>query len=252
MKIARVQWRIAASFCPFLLALVAEPVRAQTSAAQEAEKLHALFDEDWQWTLREYPEFATRVGDPRFNDKLTDLSAAAMESRKTHTREVLERIRSIDRARLAGQDVLSYDLFRRTAEERVAFERFPAGMIPLGGFLSPYEWMPVCQMGGVHITIPELPRLAPLHTAMSGRSRHRNGFAAARMEYARWPSLTVRMIRAEMGSRPASASRAGFLCGTIGFARARRARALDAQRHNLLDPTGRDRATARDHNGAGR
>ena len=46
------------------------------AANADAAKLHALFDDEWQWTLREYPEFATGVGDNRYNDKLTDLSVA--------------------------------------------------------------------------------------------------------------------------------------------------------------------------------
>ncbi len=60
-----------------LASLVRVPVHASAPAANpEAAKLLALFDEEWQWTLREYPEFATGVGDDRYNDKLTDLSAA--------------------------------------------------------------------------------------------------------------------------------------------------------------------------------
>ena len=135
-----------------------------SSAIQEATKLHKLFDDEWQWKLREYPEIATRTGDSRYNDKLTDLSAGAMESRKAHARDALKRIREIDRASLTGQDVLSYDMFLRDAQLAEALERFPAGVIPIGGFLAPYEWMPVTQMSGVHISISELPRLAPLRS----------------------------------------------------------------------------------------
>ena len=37
------------------------------------------------------------------------------------------------------------------------------GKIPLGGEWMPYlEWTPVTPMGGVHVDIPALPRLAPL------------------------------------------------------------------------------------------
>ena len=116
----------------------------------ETKKLHALFDDEWQWTLREYPEFATRIGDPRYNDRLTDMTAPAIETRKAHKRDLLKRIREIDRASLTGQDVLSYDLFLRETEQSVALQRFPS------------EWMPISQMGGVHLSIPELPRVAPL------------------------------------------------------------------------------------------
>jgi uncharacterized protein (DUF885 family) len=164
MSAAIAQRMILASVAPLALLSAAERACAQTRSIPEATKLHSLFHEQWQWTLREYPEFATSVGDPRYNDKLTDLSAPAMDRRKAHERDLVERIRSIDRALLTGQDVLSYDLFRREAERSVELQRFPSGNIPLGGFVSPYEWMPVCQMHGVHIDIPQLPRLVPLRT----------------------------------------------------------------------------------------
>src|SRR5262245_48355449 len=80
-------------------------------ATDEAAKLQRLFEEEWEWTLQEYPEYATTVGDNRYNDKLTNLSAEAIARRKAHEREVLNRIRQIDRSRLSGQDIVSYDLF---------------------------------------------------------------------------------------------------------------------------------------------
>jgi len=90
--------------------------------------------------------------DPRYNDRLTDLAAPALEAREAHERELLKRIREIDRGSLMGQDVLSYDLFLRETEQSVALQRFHS------------EWMPISQMSGVHISIPELPRLVPLRS----------------------------------------------------------------------------------------
>jgi hypothetical protein len=53
----------------FLL-VPAYPTKADEPPVRpDAAKLRALFDEEWQWTLREYPEFATAVGDSRYNDK---------------------------------------------------------------------------------------------------------------------------------------------------------------------------------------
>jgi uncharacterized protein (DUF885 family) len=132
---------------------------------EEGAKLHRLFDEEWEWTLREYPEYATVVGDNRYNDRLTDLSAEAIERRKAHEREMLKRIREIDRSRLTGQDVLSYDLFLRETERSVERQRFPLGKIPLLGFPSPQEWAPVSQMHGVHLDIPSSPRFTPFRVA---------------------------------------------------------------------------------------
>ena len=86
-----------------------------------------------------------------------------MDRRKAHEREYLGRLREIDRGRLTGQDVVSYDLSLAGALQDVAMQRFPAGKIPSGGeWLIYYEWMPLSQMGGVHLDIPALPRLVPL------------------------------------------------------------------------------------------
>lgn len=138
----------------FVVLVLTSQGRAGVALASpdDAKKIHSLFDEEWQWSLREYPEFATRIGDLRFNDRLTDLSAPALAARKAHNRELLKRIREIDRGGLTGQDVVSYDLFLRETEQSVALQRFHS------------EWMPISQMNGVHISIPELPRVAPLRS----------------------------------------------------------------------------------------
>ncbi|HSC97896.1 MAG TPA: hypothetical protein VLI21_03260, partial [Casimicrobiaceae bacterium] len=51
------------------------------AASGDRSRLHALFDEYWAWTKRESPEFATLLGDDRYNDRLTDLSPAAIARR---------------------------------------------------------------------------------------------------------------------------------------------------------------------------
>ncbi len=186
----------AALYSTSLLVLLAAPGRAEESLQiQEASKLHTLFDNEWQWTLEEYPEFATRIGDDRYNNKLTDLSAPAMERRKAHARDVLKRIRAIDRGSLTGQDVLSYDLFLKEAANRVALERFPAGTIPVMGFLMPYEWMPISQMGGIHTSISELPRLTPLRN-----TKDYDDFLARLEAYPRQIDQVIELMKRGMAS----------------------------------------------------
>ncbi len=178
-----------------LLMTLAGRASAESPADREAKKLHGLLDAEWQWTLLEYPEFATSVGEPRYNDKLTDFSAAAMDRRKAHERDVLQRIRNIDRGLLTGQDVLSYDLFRRSAEQSVALQRFPTGTITSQGYLIPFEWMPVCQMSGVHINIPELTRLAPLRS-----TKDYDDFLARLAAYPRQVDQIVELMKRGMAS----------------------------------------------------
>jgi uncharacterized protein (DUF885 family) len=113
------------------------------------KELHELFKEDWEWTLNDSPEWATYLGDNRYNDRLSDVSVEAWERRKAHSREMLDRIRRIDRSKLTGQDTTSYDLFLRNAQIAVDGARFPT------------EFMAVSQMQGPQIEFPMLANATP-------------------------------------------------------------------------------------------
>lgn len=114
-----------------------------------AERLHTLFEGDWQWTMEQSPEYATLLGDHRYNDRLTDLSFEAIEQRKAHEREMLERIQKIQRSELSGQDFISYDLFLRDKRLNVEAQRWPT------------EYMPITQMGGAQLSFPRLIASTP-------------------------------------------------------------------------------------------
>lgn len=137
-----------------LILLTLAPVLAQVvSSSRDPGKLHALFDEDWQRGLEEYPEAATLYGENRFNDRLTDYSPEAIERRKAHDRAMLDRIRQADRSRLEGQDVISYDLFLLDKKLSVEGQRFPA------------ELMPIDQMNGVQLSFGQLATNTPFRNA---------------------------------------------------------------------------------------
>lgn len=84
---------------------------ASSAVADEARKLHGLFDAEWEWLLRDAPEAATSIGDRRYDDRLSDRSAAAWQQRREHARQTLAAIKAIDRAKLSDEDKLNYDLF---------------------------------------------------------------------------------------------------------------------------------------------
>ena len=100
-----------------------------------------------------FPEWATHLGDSRYNDRLTDLSPAGIELRKAHERDMLDRIRGIDRRQLAGQDVISFDLFLRDKELAVESQRFPE------------ELLAVTQMDGPQISFGQLVAAMPFFTS---------------------------------------------------------------------------------------
>ncbi|HVW36206.1 MAG TPA: hypothetical protein VHB99_02835, partial [Pirellulales bacterium] len=56
----------------FILAL-SQPVAGEEAASEQLQK---LFDDAWQFDLREDPLFATQAGDHRYDDRLPRVSEA--------------------------------------------------------------------------------------------------------------------------------------------------------------------------------
>lgn len=101
------------------------PVRAASPDAA-ATRFHAMLDAEWQWQMADSPEWASELGDHRFDDRLNDNSRAAQARRDAHEREWLAALKRVDRAALRGEDVISLDDARLEAELDVERQQFPA------------------------------------------------------------------------------------------------------------------------------
>src|SRR5580704_13907658 len=88
----------------FVLAQNAKPV-ADRLAAQ-----NALFEEQYESDLRNFPERATAFGDYRYNDKLAEYSLQAIAEREKINQDFLARVEAIPSAGFSDQDQLSHDL----------------------------------------------------------------------------------------------------------------------------------------------
>src|SRR5687767_244326 len=64
-------------------------------------ELRDLLADHWEETMRRSPEWATTLGDHRYDDRLGDPSAAAIAEDRAARRRYLERARAIDAAALA-------------------------------------------------------------------------------------------------------------------------------------------------------
>ncbi|HYD82210.1 MAG TPA: DUF885 domain-containing protein [Paucimonas sp.] len=143
-------------FLLIVSALLFAPLSAVADAAPppQPQQLKALLDSDWQWTMRHQPEYATYVGDKRYNDRLSDTSLAASLAANAHQRDMLEQARRIDRNGLSVQERISLDLFLYEKTKAVEAAQF-------------YEYMPqpITHLDGIHIALPQLVAQTPFENA---------------------------------------------------------------------------------------
>jgi uncharacterized protein (DUF885 family) len=140
------------TFSLFLLLIAATAsVFAQDPkpVADRVAAQNALFDEQYESDLRNFPERATAFGDYRYNDRLTDYSLTAIKQRHETDQAFLQRLQAISAADFSDQDQLSHDLLIRVLQQRIAdFD------------LKEYE-MPINQQSGIHTNLADLPLAVP-------------------------------------------------------------------------------------------
>ncbi|GAB3367627.1 DUF885 domain-containing protein [Lysobacter rhizosphaerae] len=123
-------FRNLAAAAAMLVAFVAPPTQAQSTDATRA--MHQLFDEEWERGLRENPVNASYQGDPRYNDRWSDVSLTAIQASEAADRAALARIRAIDRNALSPAEQLNYDTFLWLQEKSVERQKFRTWLQPLG------------------------------------------------------------------------------------------------------------------------
>ncbi|MEA1882599.1 MAG: DUF885 domain-containing protein, partial [Candidatus Marinimicrobia bacterium] len=121
----------------------------ELSPDEAAAKLHQLFEDQWEKSLKEHPERATYLGDDRYNDRLTDMSMKAVDQRHKESQSLMKKLEKIPREKLNASDKLNYDLYHKQLKRG------------LDGFQFKGYLMPIDQMGGVQINAPNLVNITP-------------------------------------------------------------------------------------------
>jgi uncharacterized protein (DUF885 family) len=134
------------AFASFLFGQTSKPL-ADRVAAQ-----NALFEEQYESDLQNFPERATAFGDYRYNDKLADYSLEAIALHNKTDREFLARVQNIDTTGFTDQDQLSHDLMVRVLQQRITDYN-----------LKEFE-MPINQQNGIHTSLADLPNAVPFTT----------------------------------------------------------------------------------------
>lgn len=117
---------------------------APLSLEDRRQALNDLFHDYWEDTLKHDPEFASSIGDKRYNDQISDYSVAAINDALARNRNFLLHLAAIDPTGFTDQEKVSQDLLIRSFEQDEEAAEFK-------------EWeMPVNQMDGIYSTYPRL------------------------------------------------------------------------------------------------
>ena len=124
----------------------------------------------WEHRMREYPVWATRLGDARYHGFLTDLTPEAFERRHGEMRALLERVDAVSSGELSQADRLTRELLREELTQAVVAR--DQGYLP--------ETFEVDPLGGPQVTLLSFADFQPMRTRDERRQmlERWNGIAA--------------------------------------------------------------------------
>ncbi len=140
------------------------------AVAIAAVRLHQIFDEEWQRTLKENPTQASQLGDRRYNKLWPDTSLNAIHASQAKTREMLAAARALDKSAFSDEDKLNARLFEYQYEADVNEQRLKLHLLPVnqrGGLQDEDSTVDVLQFDTIRDYEDWIARLKafPLYTA---------------------------------------------------------------------------------------
>ena len=121
------------------------------SPENDTELLNRLYEDYWEFVLKENPTIATYLGDHRYDNWLEDFSPEAFERRIDQFRKYLAELKSFKKP-TSGEDQLNHGLFKRELALQIE-----------GAKYHPYL-LPITQQTGPHIDYPQLITFHPFKT----------------------------------------------------------------------------------------
>ncbi len=115
-------------------------------------ELAKLIDEHWEYTMREFPEYATQAGDHRFNDKLAEVSLAVEVRRDNERQGWLAKFEAVEKTGLTGDDAVNCAIKLRDLRDGANEFRYQTHLTP------------ITSRTGFHIEFPDLRKQIPLAT----------------------------------------------------------------------------------------
>jgi uncharacterized protein (DUF885 family) len=179
----RIHKRLIIAVVAVVVAVAVVSLHAQKSdgVAERVAAQNAIFEEQYETDLRNFPERATAYGDYRYNDKLAEYSLAAIAERHKTDEAFLGKLAAIPTSGFSDQDQLSHDVMVRVLQQRSADFN-----------LKEYE-MPVNQQNGIHTSLADLPLSVPLDSL-----KHYEDYVARLRQIPRALEQTSEVLRAGM------------------------------------------------------
>jgi uncharacterized protein (DUF885 family) len=127
-----------ASTAPPATASSAASVSAPASLDARRQALRDLIAEQWEYTMRTSPEYASLLGDKRYNDRWSDLSEKAAYDDVAESKRYLARLDAIDTTGFPEQERLNAVLLARSMKLTVEGAKFEDWLMPVNQFASPH------------------------------------------------------------------------------------------------------------------
>ncbi|WP_372371331.1 DUF885 family protein [Candidatus Uabimicrobium sp. HlEnr_7] len=116
------------------------------------QALAQLLDEIWEWEIKNDPLSATFYGDHRYNNVLPSFKLEAIEKQANENKDFLDRLQQIDAENLSHSDEVNRKIMEQLLDEK------------LQSFSFQMHLMPISQIHGFHVYLPELPNYTPFET----------------------------------------------------------------------------------------
>jgi len=113
---------------------------AQNPGAEAS--LRQLFDQEWEFRMRNDPITATWYGDHRFNDRLPVPSVEGYRREAQQARAFLERLQEIDYTALPASQQLNYDIFKWILQNQLIEHDFRLYLMPVNRLVGPHSILP--------------------------------------------------------------------------------------------------------------
>jgi len=162
---------------------LAAPLRASNA---ETIKLYRIVETYFDQYLALNPIFATGLGDHRFDDRFGDYASVSWVADSLGVeQESLEKLQAVDPRQLSGEDLVTYEAFKRQRELNIGGYRYPSELLAINQFDSwPNTFAQLGSGKGAH----------PFRT-----TRDYDNFLARMDGFVAWVDQAINNLRAGVG-----------------------------------------------------